>query len=454
MNRRPTIASDEYARRRRALMRAVGDDAVVLVPAASVCYRNGDAAYPYRQNSDFLYLTGFEEPDALLMLAPGRSAAEQILFCRDRDARAERYDGARLGPERAAQCLALDDAFPIGDADEIVPGLLEGRKRVYFSLGASPEFDRRVMDWVAEVCSRIGADGHPQHEFVDIGHLLHDARLVKSAAEQRMMREAARVSADAHRRAMERVCDGMNEGVVEAELFLAFREGGARAAAYESIVAGGERACTMHYVRNDAPLRDGELVLIDAGCEYGGYAADITRTFPVSGVFGPSQRELYDLVLAAQQAAIDAVRPGASFNAPHEAANRVLTQGLVDLGVLEGELEALVEAEASRPWTVHKSSHWLGLDVHDVGDYRLGDAWRDLAPGMVLTIEPGLYFHADLESVPERFAGIGIRIEDDVLVTEDGCEILTAGVPKDPDEIETLMAEARGQTRLPFGAYA
>ena len=454
MTRRPKIASGEYARRRRALMRAVGDDAVVLVPAAPISYRNGDAAYPYRQNSDFLYLTGFEEPEALLVLAPGRPAAEQILFCRDRDARAERYDGARLGPERAAQCLALDDAFPIGDVDEIVPWLLEGRQRIYFSLGADPEFDRRVMDWVAELCARIGADGDPPHEFVDFGHLLHDARLVKSAAEQRMMREAARVSADAHCRAMRRVHDGMNEGVLEAELFLAFREGGARAAAYESIVAGGERACTMHYVRNDALLRDGELVLVDAGCEYGGYAADITRTFPVSGIFGPSQRELYDLVLAAQQAAIDAVRPGASFNAPHEAANRVLTRGLLDLGLLEGELDALVEAEASRPWTVHKSSHWLGLDVHDVGDYRLGDAWRDLAPGMVLTIEPGLYFHADLDSVPERYAGIGIRIEDDVLVTEDGCEILTAGVPRDPDEIEALMAEARGQTRLPFGAHA
>jgi Xaa-Pro aminopeptidase len=427
-------------------MRGIGDDAIVLVPAAPVRLRNGDAAYPYRQNSDFLYLTGFDEPEALLVLAPGREAAEQILFCRDHDERAERYDGERLGPERATQALAVDDAFPIGDLDEILPGLLEGRARLYFSVGADPEFDRRVMGWVHELRTRIGSDGHPPHEFVDIGHLLHDARLIKSPAELRMMREAARISATAHRRAMERVQAGVNEGVLEAELLYAFRAGGAREAAYESIVAGGERACTMHYVRNDQPLLDGELVLIDAGCEFGGYASDITRTFPVSGAFSPAQRELYELVLAAQQAAIAAVHPGASFNAPHEAASRVLTRGLVDLGLLEGEIDALVEEEASKPWTVHKSSHWLGLDVHDVGDYRLGDAWRDLAPGMVLTIEPGLYFHRGLEQVPERFAGIGIRIEDDVVVTEDGCEVLTGEVPKDPDEIEALMATARGRS--------
>ena len=448
MSRRPCIAIGEFARRRRALARAIGDDALALVPAAPVRIRNGDASYPYRQNSDFLYLTGFEEPEALLVLAPGRTAAEAILFCRDHDARAERYDGERLGPERAAEALALDDAFPIGDVDEIVPGLLEGRSRIYFSLGADAEFDRRVMSWVNELRARIGSAGHPPHEFVDIGHLLHDARLVKSPAELRMMREAARISAGAHRRAMEKVHHGMNEGVLEAELLYAFRAGGAREAAYESIVAGGERACTMHYVRNDAPLVDGELVLIDAGCEFGGYASDITRTFPVSGVFSPAQRELYELVLSAQRAAIAAVRPGVSFNAPHEAAARVLTEGLRALGLLEGELDALVEAEAAKPWTVHKSSHWLGLDVHDVGDYRLGDAWRDLAPGMVLTIEPGIYFHHDLDDVPARFAGIGIRIEDDVVVTKDGCEVLTDAVPTDPDAIEALMAEARGQGAL------
>ncbi|HSG90988.1 MAG TPA: aminopeptidase P N-terminal domain-containing protein [Pseudomonadales bacterium] len=443
MSSKAAIGIAEYARRRRALMRAVGDDAVVLVPAAPIRYRNSDAAYPYRQSSDFLYLTGFDEPEALLVLTPGRAAAEQILFCRDHDERAERFDGERLGPDRAAQHLNLDDAFPIPDVDEILPGLMEGRTRIYFAVGADPDFDRRIMSWVNGIRARVGAGALPPSEFVDIGHLLHDLRLVKSAAELRLMREAARISCAAHIRAMELSAPGVSEGDLEAELLYAFRRGGARAAAYESIVAGGDHACTMHYVRNDAPLQDGELVLIDAGCEFAGYASDITRTFPVSGRFSPAQRQVYDLVLEAQHAAIAAVRPGAHFNEPHEAAARVLTRGLVELGLLEGDLDALLAAEAARPWTIHKCSHWLGLDVHDVGDYRLGDAWRDLEAGMVLTIEPGLYFHRDLEGTPARLRGIGVRIEDDVVVTKDGCSVLTDGVPKHADEIEALMASAR-----------
>lgn len=443
MKAAPTIGISEHARRRRSLMRAVGDDAVVLVPSAPIRYRNSDAAYPYRQSSDFLYLTGFDEPEGLLVLAPGRAAAEQILFCRDHDARAERYDGERLGPERAVQHLNLDDAFPIGDVDEILPGLLEGRHRIYFAVGADPEFDRRVMSWVNGIRARVGAGALPPSEFVDIGHLLHDMRLVKSAAELKLMRAAAKIAAAGHVRAMEAVAPGMSEADLEAELLYAFRRGGARFEAYESIVAAGEHACTMHYVRNDGPLHDGDLVLIDAGCELGGYASDITRTFPVSGRFTPVQRRVYELVLEAQHAAIEAVRPGASFNAPHEAAARVLTRGLVELGVLEGDLDALLAAGAALPWTIHKTSHWLGLDVHDVGDYRLGDAWRDLAPGMVLTIEPGLYFHADVEGTPAELRGIGIRIEDDVVVTKDGRSVLTDGVPKDADEIEALMSAAR-----------
>lgn len=443
MSARPAISAGEYLRRRRALMRAVGNEALVLVPAAPVRYRNGDAAYPYRQSSDFLYLTGFDEPEALLVLAPGREAAEQILFCREHDERAERYDGERLGPERAVQALNLDDAFPVGDVDEIAPGLVEGRQRIYFAVGADADFDRRVMGWVNEVRARIGAGALPPSEFVDLGHLLHDMRLVKSAAEMRMMREAARISAAGHVRAMESANPGLTEGDLEADLLHAFRRGGARELAYESIVACGEHACTLHYVRNDAPLVDGELVLIDAGCEYGGYAADITRTFPVSGRFSPAQREIHELVLAAQRAAIEVIRPGAHFNAPHEAADRVLTRGLIDLGLLEGDPDELLAAEASRPWSMHKSSHWLGLDVHDVGDYRIGDVWRDLEPGMVLTVEPGLYFHRDLEGTPDRFRGLGVRIEDDVLVTADGHEVLTDAVPKAADEIEALMRRAR-----------
>jgi Xaa-Pro aminopeptidase len=423
-------------------MALVGDDAAVLVPAAQVRLRNGDTAYPFRQNSDFLYLTGFEEPEALLLLAPGRSAAEQILFCRDHDARAERYDGARLGPEAAAETLGLDDAFPVGDLDEILPGILEGRRRVYFAVGSDADFDRRVLAWVNGIRTLLGASALPPCEFVDIGHLLHDMRLVKSPAELRQMREAARISSAAHVRAMQHCVPGANERDLEAELLWTFRRGGATGPAYECIVAAGDNACTMHYVRNDAPLGDAGLVLIDAGCEFRGYAADITRTFPVNGRFEGACAELYDLVLEAQLAAIDAVRPGAHFNAPHEAAMRLLTAGLVDLGLLRGALDELLESDAARPYCVHKSSHWLGLDVHDVGDYRIGEAWRELEAGMVLTVEPGLYFPADLEGVPDAFRGIGIRIEDDVAVTRDGHEVLTAEAPKTRDAIEALMAGA------------
>jgi Xaa-Pro aminopeptidase len=443
VNARAPVPVGEVARRRRDLMEAVGEDAVILVPAAPVRYRNADAAYPYRQSSDFLYLTAFEEPEALLVLAPGREAAEQILFCRDHDPRAERYDGERLGPERAAQTLHLDDAFPIDDVDEIAPGLLEGRRRVYFAVGADADFDRRVMGWVNGLRAGGQAAAPPPCEFVDVGHLLHDMRLVKSAAELGRMREAARISAAGHVRAMETVRPGQSESDLEAELLYAFRRGGAREVAYEPIVAGGVNGCTMHYVRNDAPLGKSDLVLIDAGCEVDGYAADITRTFPVSGRFSKAQRQVHEIVLAAQQAAIDAVRPGAHFNEPHEAAARVLVQGLIDLDVLDGDLEARLAEDAGRPWTVHKCSHWLGLDVHDVGDYRVGDAWRELEPGMVLTIEPGLYFHPEEPGTPRRLRGIGVRIEDDVVVTRDGAEVLTGAVPKSADDIEALMAAAR-----------
>ncbi len=437
------IAPAEYTRRRRRLMDGLHEDAVALIPGALVRLRNGDTAYPFRQDSNFLYLTGFDEPQSLLVLVPGRSQGESILFCREREPRAERYDGERLGPERAASALGLDDAFPWEDVDEILPGLIEGRRRVYFPLGADADFDRRVLGWLHLLRSRVGSDALPQCEFVDIGHLLHDLRLVKSAAELRLMRQAGAISAAAHCRAMQVCRPGMTEGDLEAELLYSFRRAGAREPAYECIVAGGENACTLHYVRNSDALADGALVLIDAGCEYAGYAADITRTFPSSGRFTPVQRELYDLVLAAQHAAIDAARSGAHFNAPHEAAERVLTQGLMDLKLLDGPLDTLIETEAARRFCMHKTSHWLGLDVHDVGDYRVGEAWRELEPGMVLTVEPGLYFPPELDDVPEAFKGIGIRIEDDVVITRGEPEVLTGGVPKSPDAIEALMAEGR-----------
>ena len=424
-------------------MDAMEAGSVALLPSARVQYRNRDAEYPFRQDSDFYYLTGFEEPDSVLVLAPGRPQGETILFCRDRDAQAERYTGERLGPERAAQVLGLDDAFPYADLDDILPGIVEGRERVHVTLGDFPDFDRRLIGWVTELRAKEASGASPPGEFVSLKSLLHEQRLCKSQAERRLMARAAEITSRAHVRAMRRCAPGVTEGQLEAELVHEFLASGARSPAYPSIVAGGRNACVMHYMRNDAELRDGDLVLIDAGCEFEHYAADLTRTFPVNGTFTAPQRELYELVLSAQRAALDAAVAGADFLAPHQAATRVLAAGLIDLGVLHTGLEEAIESEAYRPYTVHNSSHWLGIDVHDVGDYRVEGAWRTLEPGMAITVEPGLYFPDDgsTADVPAHWRGVGIRIEDDVLIEEHGSRVLTAEVPKTVDEIEALMSD-------------
>ena len=420
-------------------MESMEDGSVALLPSARVQFRNRDAEYPFRQDSDFYYLTGFEEPDCVLALAPGREQGQTILFCRDRDAPAERYAGTRLGPERAAPALGLDDAFPSADLDDILPGIVEGRGRVYLTLGEHPDFDRRLIGWVTDIRAREAGGARPPGEFVSLKTLLHEQRLYKSASERRLMARAAKITARAHVRAMRRCAPGVTEMQLEAEILHEFMTNGARSPAYQSIVAGGRNACVMHYVRNDRVLRDGDLVLIDAGCEYAHYAADVTRTFPVNGVFSGPQREIYELVLAAQAAAIDAAVAGVEFNAPHDAAMRVLTAGLLDLKLLSGSLEEAIETEACRRFTVHKCSHWLGIDVHDVGDYRVEGTWRMLEPGMALTVEPGLYFPEDAQDVPARWRGLGVRIEDDVVIERHGARILTDAVPKTVEEIEALM---------------
>jgi Xaa-Pro aminopeptidase len=437
------IQSSEFKRRRRHLMQAIGRDAIVVLAAAPERIRNNDAHYPYRQDSDFHYLTGFGEPDALLVLVPGREQGGEILFCRDRDPERERWDGPRLGVEGAERELGVDHAFPIDDVDDILPGLLEDRARVYYHLGRDPEFDQRLMAWVNRVRARIRVGARPPHEFVALGHVLHEMRLLKSRAEIRTMQRAAKIAAAAHVRAMGAARPGLTEATVEAELVHAFRSAHA-VPAYEPIVAAGANACVLHYRANRAELRDGDLLLIDAGAEFECYASDITRTFPINGRFSPEQRVLYDLVLEAQLAAIDAVRPGNSWIAPHEAAVRVLTRGLVRLGLLQGSVEANLREHGYRRFYMHKTGHWLGLDVHDVGDYRIDGEYRELEPGMVLTIEPGIYVDPGEKSVDRRFRGIGIRIEDDVVVTRDGPLVLTDEVPKDPDRIEQLIAMARG----------
>ena len=438
------ISLGEYQARRRQLMNAMEPGSIALIPGASMQRRNRDIDYAFRQDSDLLYLCGFEEPDALLVLVPGRSQGEVILFCRERDPRAEQWDGGICGPERAVGGFAVDDAFPITDVEDILPGLLEGRRRIYQTMGEYPAFDQKLLSYVATIRGREAGGAIPPGEFVSLKHLLHEQRLNKSDAEIQLMQKAADISAGAHIRAMQCCTAQLTEGQLEAELLYEFMRNGARHSAYPSIIGSGNNGCVLHYTNNDAPLQDGNLVLIDAGCEYQHYAADITRTFPVSGLFSPPQRALYNIVLAANEAAIAQCRPGTPFNAPHELAVAVMVEGLIRLGLLQGTLADNVEAETYLQYCPHKSCHWLGLDVHDVGDYRLAEQWRPLQPGMVLTVEPGIYVAQDSpkSEVIEPYLGNGIRIEDDVLITDNGCQVLSRGVPKAAAEIEALMRVA------------
>ncbi|WP_303907525.1 Xaa-Pro aminopeptidase [Thiohalomonas denitrificans] len=432
----------EFERRRRRLMKEMGDNSIAILPTAPERQRNRDVDYPYRPDSDFYYLTGFPEPEAVVVLVPGRRHGSYILFCRERDSRMETWNGRRAGLDGAVEAYGADDAFPISDIDDILPGLLENRDRVYYAMGCHAEFDSQVMEWVNRLRKKARTGVHTPGEFVDLDHLLHDMRLYKSAAEQRVMRQAARISSSAHRRAMAACRPGMWEYQIEAELLHEFMRHGARSPAYPSIVGGGENGCILHYTENASRLNDGDLLLIDAGCEQECYASDITRTFPVNGRFNREQRALYELVLEANRAAIAQVKPGNHWNRPHEAAVKVLTRGLVRLGLLKGEPATLIKKETYRHLFMHRTGHWLGMDVHDVGDYKIGDQWRVLEPGMTLTIEPGLYIPAGSKGVAKKWWNIGIRIEDDVLVTKAGCEVFTDGAPKDPDEIEALVGTA------------
>lgn len=439
------IPKSEYARRRQALMGQMEPNSIAILPAAPTYIRNRDVEHIYRQDSDFQYLSGFPEPEAVIALIPGREHGEYVLFCRERDPERELWDGLRAGQEGAVTQYGADDAFPIGDIDDILPGLIEGRSRVYYAIGSNAEFDQRLMDWINTIRAKARQGAQPPNEFVALDHLLHDMRLYKSAAEVKVMRAAAQISARAHIRAMEASEPGLHEYHLEAELDYEFRKGGARMAAYGSIVAAGRNACILHYRENDAPLKDGDLVLIDAGCEIDCYASDITRTFPVNGRFSAEQRAIYDVVLEANLAAFEHIGPGKHWNAAHEATVRVITAGLVRLGLLQGEVDQLIADEAYKPFYMHRAGHWLGMDVHDVGDYRVGGQWRVLEPGMAMTVEPGIYISPDNAQVAKKWRGIGVRIEDDVVVTADGCEILTGGVPKQADEIEALMAAARAR---------
>ncbi len=428
----------EYARRRQDLMRQIGDG-IAVIPSAPISTRNGDVHYRYRADSDFFYLTGFNEPEAVAVLAPGRKGGEFLMFCRERDAAQEMWDGDRAGLDGAVSHFKADDAFPIEDMEDILPNLLENRSKVYCNLGRYPDFDKELLNWVNDTRTRKRSGITVPGELVDLGYFLHESRLIKRAPELKIMRKAAAISAEAHRRAMVQCKPGLFEYEIEAELEYVFRKGGAQYPAYPSIVATGANACVLHYIQNSDRLRKGDLLLIDAGAEIDCYCADITRTFPVSGKFSGRQRAIYDIVLEAQLAAIDRVKPGADFNAPHEAAVRTIAAGLKDLNLLKGSMDSIIERGSYRKFFVHRTSHWLGMDVHDVGEYRVNGAWRMLEPGMVLTIEPGIYIPAK-RGYPKEWQGIGIRIEDDVLVTRNAPEVLTDEAPKAPEAIEALMA--------------
>jgi len=436
------MKQSEFKKRRKQLLQQIGKNNIALIGSASTRTRNRDVDYPFRQDSDFYYLTGFNEPDSLAVFIPGREQGEYILFCREFDEKKALWEGAHAGLEGATTHFEADDSFPIDDLDEILPGMLENKHKVFYPMGKDSELDHRLLDWINHLRGQSRTGVNAPGELVSLEHILHEMRLFKSAAELKLMRIAAEVSANAHVKAMQTCKPGLFEYQIEAEIIHHFIQNGLRAVAYPSIVAAGKNACTLHYTENVDKLKSGDLLLIDAGAECDHYAADITRTFPISGHFSEPQKQLYQLVLDAQAAAIEQIKPGHSWLSAHEAAVEVLTKGLVSLGLLKGKVKKLIKDEKYKQFYMHRTGHWLGMDVHDVGEYKIDQEWRLLEPGMVLTVEPGLYIPADCKQVDEKWRGIGIRIEDDVLVTEYGNEILTGGVPKAIAEIEALMQAA------------
>jgi Xaa-Pro aminopeptidase len=434
----PTVDIRPYAERRARLLQQM-QHGIAIVPTAAERVRNRDAHYPYRFDSYFYYLTGFAEPDAVLVLVAG-DAPRSILFCRDKDPAREIWDGIRCGPLAARESYGFDAAFAIDIFEARIVDLLADQPALYFSLGCDAEWDARVMAAVNRVRTLARSGVRAPTAIRDVHAVLDEMRLIKQPEEIATLRAAADISAAAHHRAMRAVRPGSHEYEIEAELLHEFRRRGAQAPAYTPIVAGGANACILHYIENNRPLRDGDLLLIDAACELDGYAADITRTFPVNGRFSAPQRDAYEIVLAAQAAAIAAVKPGNPWDAPHEAALRVLARGMIDLGLLTGSVDAALQSGAYRRFYMHRTGHWLGLDVHDAGEYKVDRAWRPLQPGMTLTVEPGLYIRP-ADGVPRSLWNIGIRIEDDVVVTADGCEVVTAAARKRVGDIEQWMAE-------------
>lgn len=432
------VTQDEYKQRRKRLCESIGADAVAIIPAAKEKLRNGDAHYLFRQNSDFYYLTGFNEPDAVVVLAPGMPDANYILFNLPKDPKKEIWDGLRAGQEGACKDYLADQAYPIDELETHLKKLLLHCNNVYYPLGQSEQIDSLIKKVIEQLRSEVRAGVDAPHDFHDVLPLIHEMRLFKSDSEIELMQTAASIAARAHCNAMQRAKPGLFEYNLEAELIYSFCDAGARAPAYNSIIGSGANGCILHYVENQAELNDGDLILIDAGAEYACYASDVTRTFPVNGKYTEEQAAIYNLVLKSQLAAIDLIRPGVIWNELQETIVDILTRGLVDLGILTGDVNELLAKQAYNKYYMHNSGHWLGLDVHDAGVYKIENKWRQLEPGMVLTVEPGLYLAANDELDP-KWWNIGIRIEDDVLVTETGSKVLSQAVPKTISEIESLM---------------
>ncbi|PPC75281.1 Xaa-Pro aminopeptidase [Pokkaliibacter plantistimulans] len=439
-----TLPLAEYASRRRRLLDTLPEGSIAIVAGAELSPRNRDVEYYFRQDSDFYYLTGFAETSAWLVLVPGRGEGEVVMFCQPRDPAMEIWEGYRAGPEGCMARYGADQAFNVEELDQQLPQLLAGRQQLFYSFDSRDPVVQRIGQWLASTRRQARSGVQAPAQVRQLDDVLHEMRLFKSPAEQQQMREAGRITALGHRRAMTVCQPGMWEYQLEGEILHEFSRHGSRWPAYGSIVGGGANACVLHYINNDQRLRDGDLVLIDAGCELDYYAGDVTRTFPVNGRFSAEQRAVYDIVLAAELACIERSRSGVGFDQLHDVSVNILTQGLVDLGILQGSVDGLIEQGAYRDFYMHRIGHWLGMDVHDVGSYRQQGQWRALQPGMVTTIEPGIYINPANTRVEERWRGIGIRIEDNVLVTDAEPEVLTALAPKTVTEIEALMAEARG----------
>ncbi|MDM8562566.1 aminopeptidase P N-terminal domain-containing protein [Candidatus Marithioploca araucensis] len=426
----------EFKQRRQKLIGMMNEGSMAILPAAPENPR--DLHYPYHQDSHFYYLTGFPEPEALAVIVPHREQGQYILFCREKDKEKETWNGKRAGLEGACETYNADDAFPITQIDDIMPGIMESCSCLYYPMGYYQAFDEKITGWINQLRYRAGKGVVAPHKMVYLDFVLEEMRLRKTEAEVEELRASAKIIINAHKRAMRFCKPGLYEYELEAEIVHELLRNGCRSAAFPTIVAGGKNACTLHYIENNEVLNDGELVLIDAGAELNHYASDVSRTFPINGRFTRQQKTIYELVLKAQRAALNQIYPGKKWNEPYQAAIKVITQGLIELGILVGKMDKLIEEEAYKRFYMHRVGHWLGMDVHDGGNYKVDDVWRDLEPGMVMTVEPGIYIPAAID-IPEEWWNIGIRIEDDVLITEGGHEVLTADLPNTVAEIEALM---------------